>query len=197
MPVWSSCGTTAGVSVVTNGVNGVSSRSSSWNIIWTCYIATRAHWPDRSRWNNDGKLDYGPPASIASGKPSSNVTANRADRADDRPAQAGSENRPPVASDRPFSRTQTASPKTVEGTRVCRLPSTKMVRGLSQCHLFPEIRKLTLPGPAQHGGTVRFGLEKTRPFVETGSSAENRTEAGGDLDHQITRSANGQAGVIV
>jgi hypothetical protein len=33
---------------------------------------------DRSRWNRDGRLAYGPPASIASGKSSSNVKANRA-----------------------------------------------------------------------------------------------------------------------
>jgi hypothetical protein len=30
---------------------------------------------------------------------------------------------------------------------------------------FQEIRKQWLPRPAQYDGTVRFGLEKTRPFL--------------------------------
>jgi hypothetical protein len=40
-------------------------------------------------------------------------------------------------------------------------------------------------------------LEKTRPSISTGSPAANRTQARGDLDHQITRSTDGRAAVAI
>ena len=53
---------TAGVSRGMNGVTGASSRSSIWNITWTCCIASPARWPDRSRWSRGVRPDYGQPS---------------------------------------------------------------------------------------------------------------------------------------
>jgi hypothetical protein len=87
-------------------------------------------------------------------------------------------------------------PKTPQGTRVRRISSATMGRGLSQCHqALSGDSKSGLPRAAQHGGAVRFRLEKTRPSISTGSPAANRTQARCHLDHQISRSTDGRAAV--
>ena len=42
----------AAVWLAMSDVTGASSKSSTWNIISTCCIASRAHWPDPGRWSS-------------------------------------------------------------------------------------------------------------------------------------------------
>ena len=64
----SSCGTRAAASPATSAVTGASNRFSISSITWTCCSASRARWPDRSRWSRGGRPVCGRRASIGSGK---------------------------------------------------------------------------------------------------------------------------------
>src|ERR1035438_9039300 len=63
---WTS-GATPAVCPATSDVIGASSRSSTWNIISMCFIASRAHWRDRDRWSSSAGLASGRRVSIRSG----------------------------------------------------------------------------------------------------------------------------------
>ena len=49
----------AAESLGTSAVTNVSSKCSTWNIIWMCWSASRVRWPDPSRSRRGGNADCG------------------------------------------------------------------------------------------------------------------------------------------